>query len=345
VGWVAKLRSSKGLALRWCAVALVVLSGCAPDPYTKSPEGKKLYSNYQKDVILERATNYLTFGDCQPALTSLFDLYDSDDTDNRVRMAMASTYGCFAGVNVLSVLGSLAENSSALSGGGIWSLFAKMFPSATGDKKPESVMLSMSALMAATKVGSVISTGDLINQSTRNPGSIYPPDRIDDANAYLFFISMAAIGVFQNRYGLPNSTDYKKTQALPWNTAAAVNADGAAYASSIVNFIDSLETMASLTTNTQLKNNITTIQTTFASVINAACAAGCKSVTNLEAVALQALPGWQDTGCVVPTPCSECPHLLRDPTRYASIATDEVSCAAAGIVNFINVAPVGWLGP
>ena len=101
------------------------------------------------------------------------------------------------------------------------------------------------ALMAAIKPGAAILTTSLINPTGFNPGSINVADRIDEANSYLVFTSMAAIGGIQNRFGNPfPSPSYRKGNPLPWTNASLVNSDGCAYASAIVNFVDSIGVLA-----------------------------------------------------------------------------------------------------
>ena len=124
-------------------------------------------------------------------------------------MMMASAYGCDAHINLFSLIGDIAEKSSTLVGGGFWAFLASEFPSTTSDRVPEAAQLAQDALLSVIDPGAVVLPNEMFNITTFNPASYRVGDRIGDANAYLFFTSMAGMGGLESRYGKP----------LPWTSA------------------------------------------------------------------------------------------------------------------------------
>jgi hypothetical protein len=271
-------------------------------------------------------------------------IYNSANTDNDTRMAIASAYGCHAGIEVIPLVTDLSDNTARLAGGAFWGLLAELFPSSGLDRVPESGALASDALMATTKPGWPLLPANLINTTTFNPGSLIKGDRTAEANFYLLFTSMATIGGLNTRYGAPDtSNSYAQTIRLPWRTAADVDADGCMYAAAVINLVDALEETSTNVTGT-VQITLQTISDTFATGIRNACDIGCQDLD-------PDLGGeWQASGCATTTACSECTNALRN--RDACLAaTDQTRCAAAGIVNFINDSPdlgplqVAWPGP
>ncbi len=107
-----------------------------------------MFNTYQIQAIKDRATLALSSSDCQTALAYTSALYDSDDSDNDVRMLVSAAYGCYSGVNIFSALGKMMENASALSGAGFWGLLTGMYPSVKTDRIVEAAMFGMDAAMA-----------------------------------------------------------------------------------------------------------------------------------------------------------------------------------------------------
>ncbi len=303
----------------------LVLTSCGADYSTQSSSGKK--------AILDAANVELTRKNCAQALQLLQPLYKSNQVDSEVRLVTASAYGCVAGIDLFQLISDLSANSSRLSGASFWALLAQLFPSTSADRVVESAYYGTQALLATWKPGTIVLPSSQINAATANVGSLVASDRTADANAYLVFMSWAAIGGIENRYGNPNPTTFAKGNSLSWTTAATVDATGCQYASSIVNFIDGLGEVIPTFTGT-IRNNLQSIQSAFQTVIHAACDIGC---TN-------AAPGggWVQSGCTVTTACASCPLGLRNPSQCLGVASDQVSCAAAGVVNFINNSPLGW---
>jgi hypothetical protein len=304
---------------------LFLLSGCAiPLSDTSSQLGR--------DAIIADANNALTRGDCTTALAKMIPLYNSANTDNYVRLITASAYACGAGLDFLHLMEEMIDNSATLGGSGFWRFVTEQFPSTVADTRAESALLAFDAVHAMIAPGIIVPAAYQLNTGSYNVGSSRYTDRDENANAYLPFIAMAAMGAIQNRYGAPDGT-FVKTVDLPWETAATVDSDGCAYASAVVNMLDGLHATANVVQGS-ISTTLTTILNGFDTVVNAACDIGCQNT---------AVPGWTQSGCTVTTACAECPTALRDKTACQGIPADQVSCAAAGIVNFINNDPIaGW---
>jgi hypothetical protein len=215
---------------------------------------------------------------------------------------MASTYGCSAGINFFALLGEIVANSGTIVTGGLWAFLAEQFPSTDEDRVPEAGQLAQDALQSVISPSAVVLSNNLFNTDGFNPGAYAVRDRLDQANAYLFFVEMATIGGLESRYGHP----------LPWTTTASIDEDGCAYASAVVNFADSLTGLSSQTTGS-LNSAISGMKDAFQSVIYQNCDLGC-------------------IACGIAGGCPTCPKELRDRTSCTAGATDPASCAAAGLV-------------
>ncbi len=275
------------------------------------------------EVIVDRVNLALSQFDCSSAYLSVYPVYESSQSDNDIRLAMASTYGCYAGVNILGIVRSLTEYGGVLSGGGLWAFLVQTFPSVAvpDDKKPQSAEYGLDAVMAAISPGVFPTEASLYRKDTYNPGSLSYHDRISTANAFQTFLGMALIGSLLSRYGLPDA-NYHQTVLLPWTTAAATAGDGCALASGILHFSDGLEFLSSIS-GVALSGFYGTIQSFLDTVVDAACKAGCNS-------------------CGGSVSCETCPLSLRDRSSCTGSSTDVNSCAAAGIARMVNLT---WQGP
>jgi hypothetical protein len=313
------------------ALALgAIAGGCQAPRYTgASLEGKT--------AILDAVNLSLSKADCTSAIASIEEIYETPYTDNTVRLARASAHGCAAGVNFFQLITDLPQND--LIGPGFWRTMTKLFPSTTADTKTTSAWYATDALLAAKKAGSVVAPAYVVNADTYNPGSLVPTDRIDDANAYLMFVSMATIGAFHNRYSAPDSS-YAKTKPLGysaghptgWETLAGLDEEGCSYSAAVLNMLDGIGATAAKLSNASLAKALTTVSDTFQSVMDAACDAGCSGAT---------VPG-----CAFPVgSCTPCQRVLRSRAACTQASATLASCAAAGLIYFINNdATVGY-GP
>lgn len=311
------------------ASLLAILSGCGGSSSDGSTElGKR--------QIIDQANQALTTSDCATALDLLLPVYNSANSDNEIRMMTASAYACWANINYFKVMGDMVTNASALTSG-FFTYASTLFPSTIGaDHVAEGALLSQDALMATLKSGIPILPSGGINLGSYNVGSIYPYDRTDDSNLYLLFTSLAGIGSLQNRYGNPNSGFHPQTK-LPWSTPATVSTDGCGYVSSILNFVDAIDAAQNILPS-GIQKSLNTVATALEAPLDQACDYGCTGGN-------PGLPGWVASGCGFASGCTtdhKCPKTLRNRSSCQAQTTDVNSCAAAGIVNLINVSPLGW---
>lgn len=255
-----------------------------------------------KRAILDQVSLLLSEQDCEAAIALLKPVYDSINTDNDIRMAMASTYGCSAQINFFAFLGEIASNSATIVGGGLWAFVADQFPSTSADRIPEAGQLAQDALQAIISPSAVVLSNNLFNSTTFNPAAYNVDDRLPNSTAYLFFTSLATMGGLESRYGNP----------LPWTDATLIDDDGCAYASAVVNFADSLTGLAAQTTGS-LGEAMSGMRDGLQALIYANCDFGC-------------------IACGIAGGCPTCPKELRDRTSCTAAAADPASCAAAGLV-------------
>jgi hypothetical protein len=304
--------------------AAVLLAACS--------SGSDPLTSLGRQSILDQVNQALNDGDCATAVMKIGPLYNSVNTDNDVRMIAASAYVCYAGMNFFAFLNDLTSNAGSLAGQPFWEFLTRTFPSTVGaDHVVEGALLSSDALMAVLQPGIPILPADFFNYPGNNPASLNLNDRTNDANSYLAFVAMAAVGGLQSRYGAPYANG-RKSQNLTWNTAAAVDANGCAYASAIVNLVDSLGPLSN--SSTAMRTNLLAIQAALEVPIFHACDIGCQN----------SAPAWggPQSGCTVTTACASCPTGLRDRSACTGVVSDQVSCAAAGIVNYMNLGAFGW---
>jgi hypothetical protein len=313
------------------AAAASTFTGCSSANYDPT-------TSLGKQAILDSVTLKLTSGDCSGAVAQLTPLYNSVNTDNDVRSLMASVDGCAAGMNFFKFLGDIALKGSALASGGIFGFAAVEFPSVFTDDRAEAAQAAEDALESIYDPGTVVLLSEEFNTKTFNPGVYNVNSRLNTANAYLFFISLAAIGSIETRYNTPTSTGSPSTSPpVPWTSATAVTADGCAYGSAIVNFADSLGVLAGALPG-DLGTTIAGIQSVFQTAIYDACNAGCTG-----SLIVGGVPVPSNSGCSL-SACANCPMTLRDRTSCTATNTDPNSCAVAGIVNVLvnSGTALGW---
>jgi hypothetical protein len=321
-------RSRAARTRAFCAIAALALAGCgAPAWDAASTDGRQ--------AIIDETNLALTRGECNSALDRILPLYQSASTANDVRLITASAYGCHAHINLFGLIDSLISNSGQVATNGLWSVLSLHFPSTlVEDRVVEASGLASEALFSVITPGQVVLPEYMINTDTSNPGSLVAADRLTNANAYLLFVAMAGIGGTQSRYGNPDPTTGNKGNPLSWTTAAAVDEAGCAYASALVNFADALDVTADNLTG-DLKDTIIQVRDTFVGELYQACEDGCQGAATFYGT---------NSGCGgSATSCATCPIELRSRTACLGAATDPSSCAAAGLVNFINSHPIlGW---
>lgn len=293
------------------AVALLlgfasVVQGCAAANYDPT-------TALGKQALLDSAQLQLNQSDCSGAVATLSPLFNSINTDNSVRMMMASAYGCAAGINIFKFIGDIAQTPTGIAPPGMWAFLATEFPSTTADDAAEGAQAGEDALASVIAPGTVVLLNEEFNTTTFNPGAYDPNSRLSNANAYLFFMSMAAIGTLENRDGSGNQ--------LPWTSATAVDDDGCAYGSAIVNYADALAALAG-TLPGSLGTSINSALSLVQQAVGDGCAAGC-----LLCGLGTSCPGTLIGGC---------PMTLRYRASCTGTATDPNSCAVAGLVTAVN---------
>lgn len=341
-------------SIRWlgAALGLAFAIACAPG-------GLEQYSS-----VLHRTRHYLDQGDCTNAIISIEGLYNSASSNNEVRMLRAAAHGCAAGIpDFLSFVLDLV--SSDIVGGALWTTLAEKFAVTDEDEaasRISSAWSSIDALQAVITPGRQVLSTFYVNEGTDNVGSVLASDRLDESNEYLTFVSMASIGNLENFYGAPDS-NYNQGQNLGatgsspqgWSVATALRSTtdpaGCAYAAAILNMLDGLhETADSLPES--VGGSLSDLESQFSDAIAEACMAGCAgSAGGPVTVAGYAMT--PNSGCAFtdPTDCQvqggrPCPRRLRDKMACTGSVTNESSCAAAGLIQFINEHPIlGWQGP
>lgn len=307
------------------ALLVVGLVSCtAPRFGIDTPEGRA--------AIIAQTKIALTNSECGKAIDLIEDLYQSQYTDNEIRLLRASAHGCAANINFFSLVNDLTEND--LNGSEFWISMARIFPSVSTDGRSESAWFATDALHAALDPEKVVTDDYQINSDTVNMGSLLATDRIDDANAYLAFVSMSLIGSLQNRFGDPDTTSYKKRNDLPWISKADMTETGCSYAGAIINLLDALEIISDSTSGT-ISTSLASIAETLDEGISASCALGCAGFD------WNGTPG-VDGDCTYDlTECATCPTKIRN--RTACLSDEKSACAAAGIVRMINSnTTLGW---
>jgi hypothetical protein len=188
--------------------------------------------------MINEVENALTRGDCTTALIHSTRLYESEYSDNRIRMLYVSSQGCRAGINMYGVYQELTSLSSANPIGE----FVRIFPSTTADSRLQSTWAGLDALQTVLIPGSVVASADRTEPNAYNSGSVLLQDLTEDAKIYGFYLSMAMIGTAGNRFGNPD-TSYNQQSDFTWTTRALVQSDttgtACSLAAGLLNFLES----------------------------------------------------------------------------------------------------------
>ncbi len=286
--------------------------------------------------IIAEVHSLLTRGLCDAAIDTIEPLYESIYTNNEIRLVRASAHGCKAGINYFDLLNGLVQNSSTLIiGGGLWTFLTQYFYHSTQrtvEDRFRSGWFATDSLFAILNTGVVVPAAFQVNTSTNNVGSVLVQHRTNESNLYLIFISMAVIGATQSRYGDPDTTNYRKNQDLSWISTTLMETEGCAYAASIVNMLDGINE-ASNFIGPLIRTALSGIGTAFTSQINQACDLGCRGLN-------PDLTASGDASCTYAAgACTPCLDLLRN--RNICSTDTQASCAASGIVRYINDDPLG----
>ena len=141
--WISELRNAFGSALpaphphfrkgahAWSGFSILIslgflLSGCGEAPFD-------ITSETDREAMKVEIRNALTRADCSGAVDLSVRLYESEYSDNEIRMLHASALGCKAGIKLYSVVDELTSFGGANPIG----QFARIFPSALSDQRLE----------------------------------------------------------------------------------------------------------------------------------------------------------------------------------------------------------------
>jgi hypothetical protein len=274
--------------------------------------------------VIDKTNQLLNSLNCAGAYATVYPIYNSVSSNNGIRLAMASTYGCYSGVNVFKNIGDLVAFGSSLNGSGLWEFMAQEFPSSatpTDDKVPTTAEYGIDAIQATIGTSVIPVAQYMINATGYNPSTLLYTDRTNDANTYLTFLAMALMGSLENRYGVPTANHHKST-ALPWTSASLTAGDGCAFTSAILNFYDGIQYLAA-SAPANVASKFSAITSLLNTGLNLACTDGCLL-------------------CGGSVSCTSCPTTMRSRASCTGTTTDVNSCAAAGIVTFVNSS---WTGP
>lgn len=331
-------------------------SGCSAPLYDPStPQGLA--------AIIDRTHKAVTNGNCSEAIATIEPAYNSEYSTNEVRMARASAHACAAQINFFRMAEDLATHS--LVGSDFWKTLSELaFAVNPDDLDPRAASgkRAIDALLAAIKPGKVISNSHRIETDEFNIGSMLASDRDANANLYLILTTMTTLGILQNRYSAPSSTTFEKAHPLGYTVGqpkgwvvttglnAAVSEDGCAFASGFLNMIDAIDGLgADLGGSTG--ESLRAVSTAYNVALAQACDAGCNGTSGVFSVGGENID-FTDTGCnlgvgaCVGDGVRACPIELRNRMSCTGVVTNRASCAAAGIVQFINEhTTMGWLGP
>ncbi len=315
------IRSFFSRSVLWVAIACAA-AGCGKSEKScESDEGRK--------AIAEAVNEHLNTGQCSLAVAEIDPYWNKEGCGtDEIRLARASAYACALGINFFDLIARLTD--ADLSASGFWATFNALFPATVGDSRPTAGNRALDALFSIQYPGAINRPQYTINASTPNPGALVAAHRTTDSNIYALLTSMGMMGVLQNLYGAPNATTYKITKKLGasgngWQEVATMTEDGCAYAGSILTFVDSVNQVAAVLSSSfgsKVAEKLLTI--TGGLNLDVACKAGCD--------------GTSGSGCTAS--CTTCPIELRARTGCkvgAAATTDDLSCAAAGIVKAVNL--------
>lgn len=306
-------------------IALFLLSSCGSTKYScETDEGRK--------AIVAQVDQLLSSQDCSGALALVETYYPlpgcaADD----IRLARASANACAANINFFQLVTDLAAGN--LVGNELWVTLTELFPSSLTDQRVTAGQNAIDALFAIRLPGILTPPQYIVNSSSANPGSLVASHRTEDSNFYSMLVSMSLIGSLQNRYGLPQA-NYHRGQKLGlsatypngWETVAAVDVNACTYAGAILTLFDSI-TQIGPKMGTSAGAALVLAAGAYATLLDNACDAGCV------------------TCGFVAGSCTPCPVALRDRYSCTGLATDKVSCSAAGIAQFMNSVPAGFGWP
>lgn len=309
-------------------LSVLLLSSCGGKNFNcESDEGRR--------ALVGEVDQLLSSQDCAGALALIEPYYAlSGCGTDEIRQARASANACAASINFFQLVNDLGTNN--IVGEEMWVTLTKLFPSSITDQRLTGGQNALDALFAIRRAGVLTPPQYIINATSANPGSLVAAHRTEDSNIFSMLVSMALIGTLQNRYGAP-AANYHRGQKIGasasfpngWETVGAVDVNACTYAGAVLSMFDSITQVGGTIGATLGSAGATLVAagTIYVALLDAACDAGCVTC-----------------GFAAGT-CATCPIELRNRYACTGIATDKVSCSAAGIAQFMNSAPGGFGWP
>ncbi len=319
LGSNSKTLSALALASALCSACGTANYGCDSDS--------------GRNAIVADVDRFLSSQDCASALALIEQYYPQAGCGtDEIRLARASANACAANINFFQLITDLGTVS--LVGPAFWTSMTQLFPSTMTDQRVTGGQNSLDALFAIRLPGALTPPQYIINSTTPNPGSLIAAHRTQDSNLYGMLVSMSLVGALQNRYGAPDAA-YHKTKKLGatvgnpngWELVTAVDVNACTYTGSILTLFDSISQVGGTigtALGATLGGALITAATTFSGLINNACDSGCQACGFAAGA------------------CTPCPTELRNRNSCTGVATDKASCAATGIVQFVDTNPLGW---
>jgi hypothetical protein len=283
------------------------------------------------DTITSATYQAIDEGDCTTAISVAASAYNSASSNNEIRMAYAQAYACAAGVDLLTLTYNISQKINSSGAASIWGFLASNFPSTTtptDDKIPQKAIASLEALFAILEPNTLVSSAYSVNASTYNPMSVYADDRTTDANTLALFVTLPLIGSLLYRYGDINSKDertvdlpwantsFASISSTPWSTSGTIASDGCALAAGVLNLYDQINIIVD-EASSSTASAFFSIQTILTEGLDAGCELACSLCASAGA-------------------CTSCPQLLRYPGSCTNSNTDPNTCAAIGVITFVN---------
>lgn len=317
---------SRRISGAFALLLFVVLSSCSSSKYSCD-------SDSGRGALVSDVDQLLSTQDCAGALALIEPYYPlAGCATDEVRLARASANACAANVNFFQLMDDLGNAN--LIGNEVWVSLTRIFPSTLTDQRVTGGQNALDSLFALRVPGAISPEASMINSASAHPGTLVAAHRSQDSNMYAMLVSMSLIGALQNRYGAPDGS-YHQTQKLGatagnangWELVTDVDVNACTYAGALLTFFDSISQVSG-TIGTALGGavgtSLTTAATTYTALLAVACDAGCQAC------------GFAAGSC---TPC---PTELRNRNSCTGVATDKATCAASGIVSFMNSNPAGW---
>lgn len=169
---------------------------------TCSKDYEKLETENGRQLIIDKANNYLTAGQCDEAIDTMLPLYMSPYKDNKIRILFASANACKGGFGFMSLITSVILNA----GSDIWSpLVLANHSKNIYDKKVEYLNRAAEILRTTSSSGQ-----DHMNNY------LDAVNRPADANLFMGLLQLSLIGVTISGDGMgaANITTGKKTLSI-----------------------------------------------------------------------------------------------------------------------------------